>query len=437
MRLYRFFGKGLDPPMTFPDWTERTDNNQLRVAMVVGGFPSDSEPTRGLFNHRAALSLRDHGVDIIVFQFRVLKPGRKVLESEIYDGIPVIRFALPQLPIGYNTSSARIITANLLLFQHFGWWVLRYWLINCDLIHSVQAFPIGCVCSTWTQSADCRHITQIVGTDLDVGLARHGTIGTIRGWEKYLHGVSCNSRALMRTFKRKYPTVNNVQTIYRGVNSDTFSQRGETAGPLAGGDPVQFCFLGGFPRYAGSPNGANTKGGFTLMKAWQIAEDLLIEAGASLLIGGPQTDIPEIKKWHDRLNAPERVVIVELVPPNEIAAYYRAADVILIPSLQEGLPNVGMEAAACECAIFGSDVGGIPEVVQHNITGLILPPGDAKIWAEALVLGANQLEQLRDMGARGRQHVEQHFDSRNYPLETIKLYQLVVNIQNSRKVETT
>lgn len=56
---------------------------------------------------------------------------------------------------------------------------------------------------------------------------------------------------------------------------------------------------------------------------------------------------------------------------------YSAADVFVVPSLQENLPNTALESIACGTPIVGFDVGGIPDIVRPGLTGLLAKPDDA------------------------------------------------------------
>src|SRR5207245_2997636 len=62
-----------------------------------------------------------------------------------------------------------------------------------------------------------------------------------------------------------------------------------------------------------------------------------------------------------------------------------AADVAVLPSLFEGMPNVVLEAMAMGCPVIATAVGGSRELVRHGETGLLVPPGDATALASALV----------------------------------------------------
>jgi glycosyltransferase involved in cell wall biosynthesis len=70
-----------------------------------------------------------------------------------------------------------------------------------------------------------------------------------------------------------------------------------------------------------------------------------------------------------------------------------------------------VEAFACGRGVLASDVGGIPDVIVHGETGLILPSGDVRAWASVLAVSSAR-DVLREMGRHGRIRVQHLFDSR-------------------------
>ena len=64
--------------------------------------------------------------------------------------------------------------------------------------------------------------------------------------------------------------------------------------------------------------------------------------------------------------------------------YYRAAAVSVIPSLEEGFGIPAAEAMGCETPVVATDAGGLPEVVEHGVTGLVVPRGNADALADAI-----------------------------------------------------
>ena len=191
---------------------------------------------------------------------------------------------------------------------------------------------------------------------------------------------------------------------------------------LAGPAPVRFLYLGGFPSYPGLPYTSNTKGGETLLKAWKGSEKRLDSTGASLTVAGPYSDTSQILSWRANLKRPDRVDILGLIRPDAVPTVIQSSDVVLIPSLQEGLPNVAMEASACGRAVFGTDTGGIPEVVINGETGLILPAGNVAAWQDALTEYANKVDELRRMGYRATNRMETLFHASNYAPRMLDLY---------------
>ena len=76
--------------------------------------------------------------------------------------------------------------------------------------------------------------------------------------------------------------------------------------------------------------------------------------------------------------------------------YLTKSDVVIIPSLEEGLPNLLLEASICSKACIGSNVGGIPEVIEHGINGLLVEPGNVKGLTETMLWCVQNKENVID-----------------------------------------
>jgi len=84
-------------------------------------------------------------------------------------------------------------------------------------------------------------------------------------------------------------------------------------------------------------------------------------------------------------------------------------DMVVMPSLRESFGLVALEAMAMKVPVIASRIGGLEEVVEHEKTGLLVPPGDAAALAEAIRTLAEDPEMRRNMGEAGRHRVEQCF----------------------------
>ena len=93
----------------------------------------------------------------------------------------------------------------------------------------------------------------------------------------------------------------------------------------------------------------------------------------------------------------------------DIPEVLRALDVLAIPSTgHEGIPQIGLQALACETPVVGSDAGGIPEIIQPGEMGRIVKTSDAGQLADAIEAALTKPETTRRMAENGRRLVEQH-----------------------------
>ena len=99
-----------------------------------------------------------------------------------------------------------------------------------------------------------------------------------------------------------------------------------------------------------------------------------------------------------------------------------AADIVVLPSLYEGLPLVAIEALATGRPMVATDIDGTREIVIQSDTGLLVPPADSVALARAIerLLGFPELG--AELGARGRNLVERTFDVRRQVEQTVRVY---------------
>ena len=85
---------------------------------------------------------------------------------------------------------------------------------------------------------------------------------------------------------------------------------------------------------------------------------------------------------------------------------YSAADVFVIPSRQDNLPNTGLEAHACGTPIVAFRTGGLPDIVDHGVSGALAEPFDPSSLAHAIGWVLEDPSRLRQLGAAGRSRAE-------------------------------
>ena len=109
----------------------------------------------------------------------------------------------------------------------------------------------------------------------------------------------------------------------------------------------------------------------------------------------------------------DRVRVVDDLVPNDprLVDLYRSSDVFVLPTLAETFGIAAAEAAASGLAVVASDVGGLPDIVEHEVTGYTLPTGDEAALGAALERLRADPELRGRMGRRGREHAERYLDA--------------------------
>ena len=118
----------------------------------------------------------------------------------------------------------------------------------------------------------------------------------------------------------------------------------------------------------------------------------------------------------------------------DVAEYYRAMDLVVMPSLSEGMPNVALEAMLFGKALVATGVGGIPEVVLDGVTGLIVQPKDSDQLASAMCSLLQSRALLETYGLAGRQRVLDEFNPALRTRRILDLYQEVLEVRSAPRM---
>jgi glycosyltransferase involved in cell wall biosynthesis len=105
----------------------------------------------------------------------------------------------------------------------------------------------------------------------------------------------------------------------------------------------------------------------------------------------------------------DNVIFLGPIPPAKMPRYYALADIVILPSLSEGLPNVLLEASASGKPVIATDVGGIRDIVLHGTSGYLFGAGDLRSLHTYTMQLLSDTGQAERMGRAGFKHVSEHF----------------------------
>lgn len=131
----------------------------------------------------------------------------------------------------------------------------------------------------------------------------------------------------------------------------------------------------------------------------------------------------EIKKKH----LENKIILLGLVPHDMIHKYFKAADVVLIPSVtshgvQEATSLAALEGMSCGKPVIATSIGGLKEIIKNETTGLLVPERDPKAIADAIVSLIENRELSSQIGLNARNYVLQHHSYIQYSNNILRIY---------------
>ena len=245
------------------------------------------------------------------------------------------------------------------------------------------------------------------------------------------------SEGMRQDILRSYPEVDpaKVKVVHNGIDVSLWNRdEGEDVIRALGIDPSlpSVVFVGRNTRQKGVP--------YLLRAAAKLP------ANVQLVLCLGAADTPELAAETARLiqelqSKRTGVIVVErMLPRNELIQVLSHATAFACPSIYEPLGIVNLEAMACGAAVVASATGGIPEVVEHGVTGLLVeleqvtdgtgtpldPEKFVTEFAAALTEVVSDPARARAMGEAGRRRAEEHFSWESITETTLEVYRSVL-----------
>lgn len=194
-----------------------------------------------------------------------------------------------------------------------------------------------------------------------------------------------------------------VRVVHCGVDTHVFRPSERLTDPPAG--PLHIVCVGTLHEVKGQRH---------LIEACRLLRERGLDVNCHLVGGGP--DRTRLADLVQRLGLAEVVYFHGACTQAKVTALLRDADIIATPSVptadgrREGIPVALMEAMACGVPVVASRLSGIPELVEHERSGLLVTPGDVPALADALARLGEDSSLRKRLGAEGRKTVVEQFN---------------------------
>jgi glycosyltransferase involved in cell wall biosynthesis len=177
--------------------------------------------------------------------------------------------------------------------------------------------------------------------------------------------------------------------------------------------PVKAAMIANFAPYKGHP---------TLLEA--VRRVIAVHPDFRLVLFGDGRERASLERLGDQLGLDGSVVFAGRRP--DAASFLPGFDFLLLASTQEGFPNAVMEAMTSGIPPVATAVGGVPELVEDRVEGLLVPPSDPGRMAEAISWMIEHAAERRRLGEAARARIHRSFSTRLMVQRTEALYESLV-----------
>jgi len=347
----------------------------LRIALVTPMLPVPHDMTRGRYIHETARSLSSLATVKVFFQqasyprLPFVAP-RSFIDGTVgadytIDGLDVDAFTYPVLPVISRAVNGHVSSAALLP---------RVRAFRPDVVLAYWVYPDGYGALRTARSLKVPCVVGALGSDIHVrsGFNALMTRRTIAGADALLTVSEAMRQTSIDTFGAE---PSKVHTIVNGFNTSVFHLRDQQAMRAKHGmqpDEESIVYVGRF---------VEAKGMRELITAFTRLRASRPRCRLNLVGDGVMKE--ELAALVQREGLGDAVRMPGGLPPEQVAEWIAASDVLTLPSWSEGYPNVVVEGAACGRPVVATDVGGTREILdKHN--GILIPPKDPVALEQAL-----------------------------------------------------
>lgn len=206
--------------------------------------------------------------------------------------------------------------------------------------------------------------------------------------------ISCISKSVSGDCFHKGADINRISTHYLGVNTKKFNTSSTSTTNLKEILQLQSgtkIVLTATRIIRGSSPILKEKGLINLIQAFSKLAPRYPNLKLLIAVGRTRTDLQdsfnqtlERLRGYIKLHNVEASTIIKMFELEEMPDVYRGSDVFVLPSENETLGQVFIEAMSCGLPVIGTKVGGIPEIISDSYNGFLIPPNDSSVLAQRI-----------------------------------------------------
>jgi glycogen(starch) synthase len=385
----------------------------LRIICPTYWYPQHASDTQATYVHdiNRHLVRRGHSVTVVT-------PGDPSLSREdTFDGVKIVRFPLnlpadltygrvAQSRVSFLGRFARVAVMANYLEAQYRTVMAEARETKTDVIHAHWAIPTGPAAVVAARKLGVPSVITMHGGDVYVNPEQGYDFPTrwyvrpaLRWTLRHAGALTAITEDCRQHALRAGAPAEHIRLVFNGTDLRRFSPGENGNRPdMQFGPNMIFACRQLFPR----------KGiRFLLEAAAQLKSRF---PDLKVVLAGDGFERPQLTRLATDLGIAQDVTFLGWVPNTDLPPYYRAAAVSVIPSLEEGFGIPAAEAMGCEVPVVASDAGGLPEVVENGVTGLVVPRGDSDALAKAIGTLLQDPERRRVMGQAGRLRALRLFD---------------------------
>lgn len=224
-----------------------------------------------------------------------------------------------------------------------------------------------------------------------------------------------------------------VYTVHNGLDASRVKKcRDSSLFFKSHGTPQPPCGGNGTAVFGCAARLDRVKGVDILLRA--IPRVLAVLPSARFLIAGDGGERSRLIALARRLNISENVHFLGHI--SDISSFYSTLDAIVIPSRSESFPYSMLESAAHSVPVIAAEVGGIPEFVVHEKTGLLFPCGDSDSLAECMIRFARlSPDEKAALGRAASRRLNENFSAERVAHEHAKIYKRILSREAAHRAD--